>query len=1089
MKRCAVLLLSAFVFLGCENSIERKFGDDDFLFADDAEQGDFDSWDIPLDGDESDESQNTYDRDEDGSQNEDESVDESDNNQDIDSPDMAPDSDVIWNEDDSDENQHELESDGDQLPNNGDSDWESDFDANDEYLIDEDNAEPDLDDEEFDDSDSAGECTVISFSSLVMHQQNSNQLEAQLELNIEGDAVDNFILEFVGHQKINESYKLGVGDNETCETCSQCVQVIADTRELEHSVRYFGTEGTVTITNIENSTDGRIVSGSKGFYSKIRLDEVEFSTGDTGKKHMEIKENGSCLIVEPGSWDTLSGTPDCTGKVCGDDGYGGSCGSCGEDKRCSDAGKQCLFMTPQCDGKECGDDSAGGSCGTCEFGSSCSPEGTCLDCTEIEIGEMSGEFSSYSAPLLSNIGVVDGDDSFVMQFWREKYGYLDYPLTVDLGSESNRQYNTATEALFIMEDINEEAKTGKMYFQSAGTLVVDKAVPRDYGYFTGQSAGYIRNVQFDEARVFMKSGEYLSEYMNTGVCYVVRNKDWDTICYPKCTNTDGSTKVCGDDGCGGTCGSACGVGKVCNDEQSACIDRQCEVVSVEEIRHHDGYTQFEMYYADLTDDFDKKTSTDKEVEDNNDNLEFERVYRDRMRIEFKNKIGEKFMAKAGTYDLGTYENQNGETCKTCVSIELDPMSGRRFFQETGKLVVEESTEFGKSRGYMENVRFVEAKFEPSGISTNEITVVPGGDCFLVKRFDWNTICTPQCDGKVCGDDGCGGNCRDGCGFNQECRDDQTKCVASSCTPVTLEQIAVNGGWGPVSYHATYSPNTGDAAKADAFKMTFANAKEWGRFDLSAEPEDGCVHCLNIEEDDSSKMYKAVSGSLKIDKVDFDVYGMIAEKSAGKMENVVFAELDSDSNVVDGGKCLAVKEAAWDTMCVPQCDGKVCRDDGCGGTCGDGCGVDQYCNAEQTSCVDYSCQQITVKSIAHDSFSNYTMVIDDVDGEGADSLSMTLSNVAAGITYSLNSSINKPSSHDQYITLNVNDLAYSCYPQKGLVSIEKVGAGDGETKGSFKNVRLIEYGIVGWEGFNPIQGIVVGGKCFELTDGSWDNMPN
>ncbi len=949
--------------------------------------------------------------------------------------------------------------------------------------------EPVDEDSDEDIVDPNSECTAVSLGEMQIAQGKANQLGSGFNEPI-GDPEkdqDIFLLEFYGPQKINVTYELGKGENASYDTCTQCAQVITDISELDYGARYFVTSGTVSITNIEGSPDGRILDGSKGAFSKLRLDEVEYPVDDQGQRHMKFKENGACLVIEAGSWTTLSGTPDCSGKICGDDGFGGVCGTCEGDLVCNSEGTACVECKPSCDGRTCGDDGCGGTCGSCDFGNSCSPEGTCNACAEIELGEMSGEYSSYAAPITTNIGGNDGDDSFMMQFWRAKYNDLEYPVTVDLGSDSNRQYNTATEALFIMEDINEETKTGKMYFQSAGTLVIDKAVPTDGGYFTGESIGHIRKVQLDEARVFMKSGEYFTEYKNTGACYVIDNKDWDTVCYPQCTNPDGSTKVCGSDGCGGICGTACGVGKVCNEEQSACIDRQCEVVSVEEIRHHDGYTQFEMYYADLTDDFDKKTSTDKEVEDNKDNLEFERVYRDRMRIEFKNKVDEKFMAKVGTYDLGSEENLSGETCKACISINLDPMGGRRFFQEAGTLVIDEVTDFGKSRGHMENVRFVEAKFKPTGVTTDKVTNVPGGQCFVVKRFDWNTICTPQCDGKVCGDDGCGGTCGE-CGFNQECSDDQTQCVASSCTPVTLDQIAGKNFYGQVSYDATYSPNTGDAAKADAFKMTFANAKEWGRFDLSAEPEDGCVHCLNIEEDDSSKMYKAVSGSLKIDKVDFDVYGMIAEKSAGKMENVVFAELDSDSNVVDGGKCLAVKEAAWDTMCVPQCDGKVCGDDGCGGTCGDGCGVDQYCNAEQTSCVDYSCQQITVKSIAHDSFSNYTMVIDDVDGEGADSLSMTLSNVAAGITYSLNSSINKPSSHDQYITLNVNDLAYSCYPQKGLVSIEKVGAGDGETKGSFKNVRLIEYGIVGWEGFNPIQGVVVGGKCFELTDGSWDNMP-
>ena len=37
-------------------------------------------------------------------------------------------------------------------------------------------------------------------------------------------------------------------------------------------------------------------------------------------------------------------------------------------------------------------------------------------------------------------------------------------------------------------------------------------------------------------------------------------------------------------------------------------------------------------------------------------------------------------------------------------------------------------------------------------------------------------------------------------------------------------------------------------------------------------------------------------------------------------------------------------------CVPNCGGKVCGSDGCGGKCGEGCGYDQMCNADQTGCL-------------------------------------------------------------------------------------------------------------------------------------------
>jgi hypothetical protein len=67
--------------------------------------------------------------------------------------------------------------------------------------------------------------------------------------------------------------------------------------------------------------------------------------------------------------------PACDGRECGDDGCGGSCGSCPDGTVCSSAGR-CL-CEPACDGRECGDDGCGGSCGACGDGFVCGPDGRC----------------------------------------------------------------------------------------------------------------------------------------------------------------------------------------------------------------------------------------------------------------------------------------------------------------------------------------------------------------------------------------------------------------------------------------------------------------------------------------------------------------------------------------------------------------------------------------------------------------------------------------------------------------------------------------------------------------------------------------
>jgi agmatine/peptidylarginine deiminase len=81
-------------------------------------------------------------------------------------------------------------------------------------------------------------------------------------------------------------------------------------------------------------------------------------------------------------------TPNCTGKVCGDDGCGGSCGTCTGGKACQNG--QCVGCTPSCTGKQCGDDGCGGLCGSCPVGQSCQ-NGQCVGCQPDCTGKVCGD--------------------------------------------------------------------------------------------------------------------------------------------------------------------------------------------------------------------------------------------------------------------------------------------------------------------------------------------------------------------------------------------------------------------------------------------------------------------------------------------------------------------------------------------------------------------------------------------------------------------------------------------------------------------------------------------------------------------------
>ena len=74
---------------------------------------------------------------------------------------------------------------------------------------------------------------------------------------------------------------------------------------------------------------------------------------------------GACVCV-----------PACEGKTCGDNGCGGTCGSCDTPQTACSAGV--CVCEPACDGKTCGDDGCGSVCGACAEGEECAEDGSCV---------------------------------------------------------------------------------------------------------------------------------------------------------------------------------------------------------------------------------------------------------------------------------------------------------------------------------------------------------------------------------------------------------------------------------------------------------------------------------------------------------------------------------------------------------------------------------------------------------------------------------------------------------------------------------------------------------------------------------------
>lgn len=76
---------------------------------------------------------------------------------------------------------------------------------------------------------------------------------------------------------------------------------------------------------------------------------------------------------------------DCTGRVCGDNGCGESCGTCSEaQEACVDGACVCQA---DCAGMNCGDDGCGGECGSCHPEQQyCGDTQTCVSCETAKCG-------------------------------------------------------------------------------------------------------------------------------------------------------------------------------------------------------------------------------------------------------------------------------------------------------------------------------------------------------------------------------------------------------------------------------------------------------------------------------------------------------------------------------------------------------------------------------------------------------------------------------------------------------------------------------------------------------------------------------
>ncbi len=237
---------------------------------------------------------------------------------------------------------------------------------------------------------------------------------------------------------------------------------------------------------------------------------------------------GLCGTCEGGT--CFGGTccfPQCGGKACGDDGCGGSCGECPPFDKCVNGA--CEICVPDCTDKNCGTDGCGGSCGDCEYGEFCPATGICEGLPRCE------PVATLPCETVATDSTVNGSNTFQA-----------YSCAGGLKQGTEVAYAFAAE-----EDDTVTVKLTKL------EGAIDLAL-----YLVGDPCIEDNCLDHDSKKLTfpVEAGNTYNVIVDGGAGAPTSYK-LELLCASEC-ETQCVGKTCGDDGCGGTCGS-CDEGMLC----------------------------------------------------------------------------------------------------------------------------------------------------------------------------------------------------------------------------------------------------------------------------------------------------------------------------------------------------------------------------------------------------------------------------------------------------------------------------------------------------------------------------------------------
>ncbi|MBM4387996.1 MAG: hypothetical protein FJ088_09690, partial [Deltaproteobacteria bacterium] len=552
----------------------------------------------------------------------------------------------------------------------------------------------------------------------------------------------------------------------------------------------------------------------------------------------------------------------------------------------------CSACEAQCAGKACGPNGCGGLCGNCAAGKTCDLSGaSCVDIAANSLCESAKIINHGALPYTDKGSTAAAEDNY---FHPEGacvtgsglpdagLGARDVAYTITPGkSELFKISMTETDfqkLVYIAEDCND-------LFSSC--LIAQDML--DSGEMKVALKGGVKYYMIIDGYDGYEAGEFTLSVESLGACV------------PDCAG-----KECGGDGCFGTCGG-CDVNQECG-KDGKCVDKSKN----------------------------DQCANAKTIDPQN--------------LPFK----EKSSTEAASDDYEVPEN----ACPGALQGEFGVQSPDLVYSITPKSDGAYKVYFSDETQFDSALYIVTDCADVAGtcVAGSEVWSDKGGEeisaqlkadttyYIIVDGYYKNSgvfelvieKCVPDCQGKECGSDGCGGSCG-GCPENEYCSIEY-ECLASPKNDTCAGAQIISGiPFDTSSTTAVLSDNYSVSADACGGDLTWAAGKGNPDAVFSFTPPETATYHVTVGPagDWDSAVYILTD-------CDNPETSCLAGKDEVSQPEHLYAKLTAAKKyyiIVDGyagGGLFSISVE----KCVPQCGGKECGEDGCGGTCGECSGPDE-----------------------------------------------------------------------------------------------------------------------------------------------------